>query len=98
MKKAKNEMKEKTLDEKTEALIAIGAAAASNCIPCFEHIYENAITSGITLAEIRRASDIAAQVKMGAHRAITNTVNEYVGEEEPRDLPCQPSANKACCC
>lgn len=98
MKASKNGMKEKILDKKIEALIAIGAATASNCIPCFEHIYENAITSGITPAEIKRALDIATQVKTGAHVAITKTVNELVGEEETRDLPCKPSANKACRC
>ncbi|MCP3929312.1 MAG: hypothetical protein GY705_09455, partial [Bacteroidetes bacterium] len=55
------------LEEKIEHLIAIGAATASNCIPCFEHLYENAITSGLTVEQIKRASDIAGQVKKGAH-------------------------------
>jgi len=91
-------MKEKILEEKTEALIAVAAATASNCIPCFEQIYEKAITSGITIAEIKRASDIAAQVRTGAHTAIADTVSELVGDKETSDLPCKPSANKPCCC
>ena len=74
--KAKTE--EQVLEDKIEILIAIGAATAANCIPCFEHLYEKAINSGITLAEIKRASEIAGQVKKGAHFALTNSINELI--------------------
>lgn len=97
MKPAKNRMEEQALDAKTETLIAIGAATASNCIPCFEHIYEKAITSGITSAEINRAADIAVQVKKGANAALANTVSELIGDKETDDFPCNPVANKSCC-
>ena len=97
MKTSKIKMEEKGLSDKIEALIAIGAATAANCIPCFEHLYEKAINSGITLAEIKRASDIAGQVKKGAHIALTNSVNELIGIEEFHDLPCNQMANKSCC-
>ena len=97
MKTAKVRTEEKVLQDKIENLIAIGAATAANCIPCFEHLYEKAINSGITLAEIRRASDIAGQVKKGAHIALTNSINELVGIDEMHDLPCGPTANKSCC-
>ena len=73
METGKNRMEEQVLEEKAENLIAIGAATAANCIPCFEHLYEKAITSGISVAEIKRASDIAGQVKKGAHITITNS-------------------------
>jgi alkylhydroperoxidase/carboxymuconolactone decarboxylase family protein YurZ len=85
------------LQDKTEVLIAIGAATGANCIPCFEHIYEKAVTAGLTLEEIKRASDIAAQVKKGAHIAITNVINELTEVEERQDLPCEETANKSCC-
>ena len=45
-----------SLMEKADVLIAIGAATAANCIPCFEHLYEKAVTPGITAAEIKRAT------------------------------------------
>ena len=86
-----------SLQDKTEILIAIGAATGTNCIPCFEHIYEKAINSGVTLEEIKRASDIAAQVKKGAHIALTNVINELTDVEEHHDLPCDETANKSCC-
>ncbi|MEJ2170108.1 MAG: carboxymuconolactone decarboxylase family protein [Desulfobacterales bacterium] len=71
--------RETTLVEKTDVLIAIGAATAVNCIPCFEHLYEMAVTSGITAAEIKRASEIAGMVKNGAQKAISNSINELLG-------------------
>jgi alkylhydroperoxidase/carboxymuconolactone decarboxylase family protein YurZ len=88
---------EKALQEKIETLIAIGAATAANCIPCFEHLYEKAINSGIALDEIKRASNIAAQVKTGANIALTNTINELTGIEESHDLPCCEPAKRSCC-
>ena len=91
-------MEKLILEEKTENLIALGAASASNCIPCFEHIYEKAITAGVSLAEIKRASEIAEQVKKGAHIALANTISDLVGDNVTSDLPCRQMANKSCSC
>lgn len=98
MQAAKVNTKNKVLDEKTERLIAIGAAMAANCIPCFEHLYENAITSGILAPEIRRVSEIAAQVKNGAHAAIAHSIDELIGIEKNRAVLCQPPADDFCSC
>jgi alkylhydroperoxidase/carboxymuconolactone decarboxylase family protein YurZ len=97
MATTKVKTEEQVLEDKIENLIAIGAATAANCIPCFEHLYEKAINSGITLAEIKRASDIAGQVKKGAHIALTNIINELIGIDETQDLPCEQKENKSCC-
>ena len=97
METSKVKTEEQVLENKIENLIAIGAATAANCIPCFEHLYEKAINSGITLAEIKRASDIAGLVKKGAHIAITNSINELIGIEETQELPCDQTTNKSCC-
>ena len=83
--------------ENVEILIAIGAATAANCIPCFEHLYEKAITSGIRLDEINRATDIAGQVKNGAHIALTKSINELTGRENTLDSPCVQTADRSCC-
>ena len=91
MDTAKVRTEEQVLQDKIESLIAIGAAMAANCIPCFEHLYEKAINSDITLAEIKRASDIAGLVKKGAHIALTNSVNEV---DERNVLVCDPFSNK----
>ena len=97
METSMGKTEEQVLEDKIENLIAIGAATAANCIPCFEHLYEKAINSGITLAEIKRASDIAGLVKKGAHIALTNSVNELIGIEETDNMPCDQTANKSCC-
>ena len=91
-------VRETVLEEKAETLIAIGAAAAANCIPCFEHLYEKAVTSGITVTEIKRASEIAVLVKCGAHTAISNTIDELVGSKEVNELTCEKASDGSCCC
>ena len=98
METATAKKQDRILEDKIENLIAIGAATAANCIPCFEHLYEKAINSGITLSQIKRASDIAELVKKGAHIALTNSVNELIGIEETQNLPCEQTANKSCRC
>ena len=97
METRKTKTEEQVLEDKIEILIAIGSATAANCIPCFEHLYEKAINSGIKLAEIKRASEVAGQVKKGAHTAISNSIDELTGSKESRDLPCKQTANKSCC-
>lgn len=89
---------EAVLEEKAETLIAIGAATAANCIPCFEHLYEKAVTSGITATEIKRASEIAALVKGGAHTAISSTIDELMGSKEVNELACGKTSAGSCYC
>ena len=95
--KIRNKMEKNISEEKAEILIAIGAATAANCIPCFEHLFEIAISSGVRLEEINRATDIAAQVKMGAHNALTKSINELTGLETTPDAPCAQTADSSCC-
>lgn len=97
MDKEKLVVEGKVLPEKTESLIAIGAATAANCIPCFEHLYERAITSGITKAEMIRAAEIAGQVKHGAHMAISNSIDELTGSKGNSGLDCRKTAAASCC-
>ena len=73
--------KEKALTGKTDVLLAIAAATAANCIPCFEHLYEKAVTAGIGAEEIRRATEIAGLVKSGAHTAISGSIDDLIGPD-----------------
>jgi alkylhydroperoxidase/carboxymuconolactone decarboxylase family protein YurZ len=91
-------MRKTVLEEKAETLIAIGAATAVNCIPCFEHLYEKAVTSGVTATEIKRASEIAALVKSGAHTAISSTINELIGSKKVNELACGKASAGPCRC
>ena len=94
---AKETIKETALGEKAEVLMAIAAATAANCIPCFEHLYEKAVTSGVTAAEIRRASEIAGRVKSGAHAAISGTVDELTGSKESPGPTVVPAPSGCSC-
>ena len=84
--------------DKLEYLIAIGAAVSANCIPCFEHLYAKAVQSGCSMAEIQRATEIAGQIKNGAHIALKNSMNEIMDTEESNKQACSNGENKPCCC
>jgi len=90
--------KDSQLTDKVRVLIAIGAATAANCIPCFEHLFEKAQTAGVTPADIQGASDIAGQVKKGAHQALTNSIAELIDiEAAPVAIGCD-TGNQPCQC
>lgn len=97
MKQVNHQTGEMIIDEKIEILIAVGAAAASNCIPCFEHIYEKATTCGLTTEQIKRASDLAGRVKRGANASLSNSIEELLGSKEIDGSQCLQSTYKSCC-
>jgi hypothetical protein len=73
-----------TMEEKTKLLIALGAATAANCIPCFEHLYYEAGVAG------------ASKVKNGAHIALKNSIHDIMGSEEKCELPCSAQSGGSC--
>ena len=85
------------MEERTKLLVALGAATAANCIPCFEHLYCEAGGAGLTQEEIQEVVDLANKVKQGAHIALKNSVNDILGLEEQYDLPCSGQAKSSCC-
>ena len=86
------------LVEKADVLIAIGAATAANCIPCFEHLYEKAITLGIPAGDIERAAHIAGLVKNGAHTAISSSIDELLGLQNSGGSNCGQASTGSCRC
>ncbi len=84
------------MEEKTKLLIALGAATAANCIPCFEHLYYEAGVAGLTSEEIQQVVDLASKVKNGAHIALKNSINDMMGSEERLDLPCSAQSGGSC--
>jgi len=87
-----------TLVEKSDVLIAIGAATAANCIPCFEHLYEKAVTSGIPANEIKKAAQIAGLIKNGAHTAISSSIDELLGSQKISGSGSCETATGSCRC
>lgn len=62
------------MDEKTKLLISIAAATASNCIPCFEHIYYKSKEMDVSWDEIQQAVDIGEKIKNGSSLAIKSVI------------------------
>lgn len=96
MEPSKMTTEDELVTEKVESLIAIGAATAANCIPCFNHLYEKGVNAGLSIYEIRWAVEIAEQVRGGAQIALKNAVNETVGKPKRPKQPCS-NAEKTCC-
>lgn len=86
------------LTDKVRVLVAIGAATAANCIPCFEHLYEKALTAGVSQAEIMGAADIAGKVKKGAHQALINSIDEVIGADVVADALGCDTGDQPCSC
>lgn len=80
-------------------LVAIGAAIAANCEPCFKYHFDQARKLGVSDADMRRAVDLAQMVKDTPARAILNLAERYVGASAPCDVvkqsPCCDSASSA---
>ena len=64
-------------------LVAIGAAIASNCEPCFKYHYDQARKLGVSDADMRRAVDMAQMVKDTPARAILKLAERYIGVSTP---------------
>ena len=54
------------LDDRLQALIAVGASVASNCQSCLEYHAGKALKSGVSEEEIAEAIQVGKQVSQGA--------------------------------
>lgn len=82
-------------------LVAIGAAIASNCEPCFRFHYDKARKLGVPDADVRRAVDLAQQVKEAPAKAVLSLAYRYLDKKEPLAAIAvaiaAPSSASACC-
>lgn len=85
------------MNEKTEVMIALSAAIGSNCIPCFENLYEKAKSLGVSDTEVLRIAETANKVKTGGSIFIKNTIYETMGIKQEKDQPCCEGSERACC-
>ncbi|HKI50376.1 MAG TPA: hypothetical protein VKA69_13685 [Desulfobacteria bacterium] len=84
------------MDEHTEIFIALGAATAANCGPCFDHYFSRAEKLGIGNEDIQKAVDIAVKVRGGAHMVMKGAIQRTMKGEAAQAQDCcnQPSS---CC-
>lgn len=62
-------------------LVAIGAAIASNCEPCFKFHYDQARKLGVADADMRRTVDLAQKVKETPARAVLDLASRYLDKK-----------------
>ena len=59
-------------------LVAIGAAIASNCEPCFKYHYDSARKLAVSADDMRRAVDLAQKIKDTPARATLELAGRYL--------------------
>ena len=88
------------MTEAVTELVAIGAAIAGNCEPCFRHHFDLGRKLGLSKEDIRKAVDVALGVKAAPHRKVLETADRYLAMEEEKGAV--PSDGCACgagnCC
>jgi AhpD family alkylhydroperoxidase len=84
------------MDERTKILISLGASAAANCIPCFEHHHGKALKAGLTSGEIKEAVEVAVQVKNGAHLTTRRFIDQTLEREGTSPSPSCATASSCC--
>lgn len=70
--------------EQVAELVAISASIASNCEPCFKFHYDQARKLGVSDADMRRAVDLAQQVKEAPARAVLDLAHRYLDKDGTR--------------
>ncbi len=78
--------------EAVQELVAIGAAIASNCEPCFRFHYDKARKLGVSKDDMARAVATAQMVKEAPARAVLDLAHRYL-ETKVEAAP----APSACC-
>ena len=95
-----------------QELVAIGAAIAANCEPCFRYHFDKARKLGVSKEDMARAVTTAQMVKESPARAVIELAEKYVGSKivtkqgpdacrpaaapEPVTAGCSPTPKKCC--
>ncbi len=74
-------------------LVAIGAAIAANCEPCFKYHYDQARKLGVSEADMRLAVDLAQKVKDTPAGHMLTLAERYLGAATDTSR----AAASACC-
>ena len=84
------------MDEHTKTCIALGAATAANCVPCFEHYFSTAEKLGISTGDIEIVVEIAAKVRGGAHMVMKDSIREIIKSNGAHREKCSSGTPKCC--
>jgi AhpD family alkylhydroperoxidase len=67
--------------EAVQELVAIGAAIAANCEPCFKYHFDKARKLGVSKEDMARAVTTAQTVKESPARAVLELAERFVGQK-----------------
>ena len=73
------------LSNREQELVALGAAIASNCVPCVEYHIPEARNAGLSDLQIKEALRIADKVRRVPARTVLQTARARI-QENPRKL------------
>jgi AhpD family alkylhydroperoxidase len=76
-------------------LVAIGAAMACNCEPCFKYHYDKARKLGVSVEDMRKAVNTGLSVKAAPHRKVVETAERYLAS--PNTPESEVNAPQGCC-
>jgi AhpD family alkylhydroperoxidase len=90
------------LSTKERELTAIGAAIASNCIPCIEYHVPQARNAGLSDSQILEAVRLADKVRQTPARKVLETAKALLEESPERDKrqsegSCEEDPESTCC-
>ncbi|GLH72655.1 hypothetical protein GETHLI_11570 [Geothrix limicola] len=71
------------MTEAVTELVAIGAAIAANCEPCFRHHFDSARELGVSKEDMRAAVKMALAVKATPHRKMVESAERYLAAGGP---------------
>ena len=81
------------MNESVKELVAIGAAMASNCEPCFRYHHGRARELGVTREDMLEAVQVALSIKASPHQRVVETAERYLAQD-----PGSPDGQDACAC
>jgi AhpD family alkylhydroperoxidase len=91
-----SEKPQRTYTPAVGELVAIGAAIAANCEPCFKYHYSQARQYGVSQEDRACAVTMAQKVKEAPARAILDLADKYLGCSASAQEAGAPPANTCC--
>lgn len=95
----------KDLNPREYELVALGAAIASNCVPCIEYHIPEARKAGLNDAQILEAIQLADKIKQVPARKVVDAAKALLKPDAPvcQDPACgcaagEPASASASCC
>ena len=85
--------------EAVSELVAIGAAIASNCEPCFKFHYDKARKLGVSVDDMQRAVSVAQAVKEAPARAVLDLATRFLQTDavQPSAVADSDASTSGCC-